>query len=113
MIDEKILHLTDGTTVSAKVNFATLYYMRKSGVKAFIPEEGDPDEDDALEIAARMLYVLLCSNGRTVTFQEALVLCPIDIEEVQAVFDDFRERLEAFKKKQDAKQAMRQYVSSI
>lgn len=113
MIEEKILHLTDGTTISAKVNFATLYYMRKSGVESFIPADGDPDEDDALEIAARMLYVLLCSNGRPVTLQEALVLCPIDIDEVQAVFDDFRERLEAFKKKQDAKQAHREFLTSI
>lgn len=111
-MNERVLHLTDGTTISAKVNFATLYYMKKSGVQSYIPEEGDPEEDDALEIAARMLYVLLCSNGRPVTLQEALVLCPIDVDEVQAVFDDFRSRLEDYKKKQDAKQVTREFLNS-
>lgn len=111
-MDERVLHLEDGTTVSAKVNFATLYYIKKEGLDV-LSEKEDPSDEDSLELAARMLYVLLRSNGRDVSFQEALVLCPIDTDEVQAVFEDFKERLEAFKKKQDSKRAMRQFVSQV
>jgi len=109
-MDEHVLHLTDGTTVSARVNFGTLYYMEKFHVDKLAKDE--MTDDDAMEAAARMLHVLLLSNGRTVSFQEALVLCPIDTDEVMNVFADFKNRLEDFKKKETAKQQMTTFVTT-
>lgn len=31
-MDERVLHLEDGSTVSAKVNFGTIYYMEQIGL---------------------------------------------------------------------------------
>ena len=114
-MDEHILHLTDGSTISAKVNFATLYYMEKYHVADLIKNANNEagDDDDAMEATARMLHVLLLSNGRNCSFNEALVLCPIDIDEVSDVFEDFRVRLEEFKKKQEAKQATREFLNQV
>lgn len=113
-MNEHILHLTDGTTISAKVNFATLYYMEKYHVPDLIKDANEKaGDDDAMEATARMLHILLLSNGRNCSFNEALVLCPIDIDEVSGVFEDFRVRLEEFKKKQEAKQATREFLNQV
>ena len=112
-MNEKVLHLEDGTTVSAKVNFATLFYLQKSGISELL--RGSPDElsdDDALMVAAKMLHVLLLSNGRQVSFQEALVLCPLDLDEVREVFEDFQSRLEKFEKKREATRTMTEFVAA-
>lgn len=112
-MNEKVLHLEDGSTVSAKVNFATLYYMQQSGVAKHLKDNPEEmDDDDALMVAAHMLHVLLLSNGRNVTFQEALVLCPLDLDEVREVFEDFQNRLEQYEKKREAAAEMKAFVAA-
>lgn len=118
-MDEHIIHLTDGTTISAKVNFATLYYMQKYHLETIInriqkdKDAGNEENlDDELEASAKMLYVLLLSNGRQVTFEDSLTLIPLEIWEIEDVFMDFQNRLVEFKKKLDAEQQRRKFIET-
>lgn len=110
-MDEKVIHLTDGTTVSAKVNFATLYYLQKEGLGNLSSKHLEhASVTEKTELSARMIYVLLRSNGRNVTFDEALVLCPMDVSEgseVAEVFRDFSNKLSDYAEKQKKKQMRR------
>ena len=116
-MDERVLHLEDGSTVTAKVNFGTIYYMEQINLFPLLRRANklkkkgkQPTSRDAVQLAAKMIYVLLRSNGRNVDLDEALVLTPIDIDEgseFYAVFEDFNRKLENFQKKQQARQAMK------
>ena len=52
------------------------------------------------------------SNGKDVTFDEAICLAPADTEEIQNIFVEFTEKLDEYKKKQDAKQRMKNQARS-
>ena len=104
-----IIHLTDGTTLRVNVNFGTLYYMQKTGLTKKMRKIGNrkPNEDESMEISAQIIYALMRSNGRDVTFDEAICLVPADAEEIQDLFTEFMNKLDEYKKKQDAKQRMK------
>ncbi|WP_075679133.1 hypothetical protein [Roseburia sp. 831b] len=108
-MDEKAIHLTDGTVLDVKVNFATLYYMNKMKLQNFIEKE-DMTDDENMEVAARLIYVILRSNGRNVTMDEAMILTPMDIDDIKEVFDEFGEKVKTLKKKQQAKQDMKKMM---
>lgn len=113
-MDERVIHLEDGSIVSAKVNFGTIYYVKKFKLdKLFEKNEEEITEDEKLEIAARMIHIILLTNGRQCTFEEALILTPLDSDEIQDVMDDFKEKLEEIKKKQDAKAKMKKFTSQL
>lgn len=113
-MDEKVIHLEDGTTVEAKVNFATLYYMQKFNVEKLINRyEKEKNDEDGIELMARMLHVILLSNGRICTFEEALVLMPLDDEEFEAVLSDFSAKVEDYKKKQEQRTRMKNFQASV
>ena len=106
-----IVHLTDGTTMSVNINFATLYYMQKTGLTKKFRKLGNrkPNEDESMEISAQIIYVIMRSNGKNVTFDEAICLAPADIDEIEELFTKFTDHLKEYKKKQDAKQNMKKY----
>lgn len=145
-MEERIMHLEDGTVIAAKVNFATLYYMKEESYddkgrrqkgtdllsllnkakkyrKEIKDENGDTKVDlDKMpyglqvEIAAKMIYVILRSNGLNVDFRDALVLTPIDVgdgSEFSLVFEDFQKKLEDYQKKEKARQEHRKYMTKI
>ena len=69
-----------------------------------------------VEIAAKMIYVILRSNGLNVDFRDALVLTPIDVgegSEFSLVFEDFQKKLEDYQKKEKARQDNRKYLAKI
>lgn len=103
---DHIVHLTDGTTLEINVSFATLYYMMKDKALDKLMKKEKSTEADNLELAAHLIYVILRSNGRKVTFDEALQLTPLDTEELEEMIDDFTDKLECYKKKEAAKQMM-------
>ena len=115
-MDERILHLTDGSTVSAKVNFGTIYYMQKVGFNRLAAKKQDQmTQNEKFDMAAKMIYVLLRSNGRNVTFDEAMVLAPLDVtegSEFDAVFEEFKTKLENYTKKVEARQATKMMIAS-
>lgn len=105
-MDEKTIQLTDGTSLEVKVNFATLYYMNKMRLQKLINKKNMSD-DDNMEAAANLIYVILRSNGRTVTMDEAMILTPMDIDVLKELFDEFGKKVEKYKKKEQAKQDMK------
>ena len=108
-MDERVIHLEDGSTVSAKVNFATIYYIQKFKLDKLM-EKKKTTQDDEMELAARILHVVLLSNGRNCTFEEALYLMPLDTDEIEGVMNDFKEKLEKLKKKKESKTNMRTFT---
>lgn len=108
-MDERVIHLEDGSTVSAKVNFATIYYIQKLKLDKLMGKK-KTTQDDEMELAARILHVVLLSNGRNCTFEEALCLMPLDTDEIENVMNDFKEKLEKLKKKKESKANMRTFT---
>ena len=108
-MNEKVLKLTDGSTITAKVNFATIYYMQRSGLDKLLKDKENPEkelsDDEKMHVAAQMIYILMRSNGMDITFDDALVLCPADTDSIMEVFAEFKKRLSKFVKKKQRKTA--------
>ena len=109
-MNEYFVDLTDGTRLEVKVNFGTLYYLGK--INSFkqmekVAKKKEPTDEEAIEIAAQIIYAVIRSNGRAVTFDEAIRLVPMDLEGMQNILDEFGEQLEEYKKKERAKSNMR------
>lgn len=112
-MNEQFIKLTDGTRLEAKISFATLYHLQKCGaqqlankIKKQEKKGRNPSDSDTMEFAAKVIYATLRSNGRKVTFDEALELMPPDVEELQLIVDSYQEEMEKLKKKQIAKKSM-------
>jgi hypothetical protein len=113
-MNEKVIHLEDGSTIEAKINFATMYYIEKRGVDKLIEKQDalkkegkELPSDEQMDILAEMLYVILLSNGRKVTFEDALVLMPFDDYEFEQVLNDFADKIKAYEKKRKARMEFR------
>lgn len=105
---EHFIDLTDGTRLAVKVNFGTIYYMQKQRgyYRLAKKAEANPkslNESESFEIAAYIIYALLRSNGRTVTFDEALSLMPPDAKSIEAVMDSFQGEYDGYAKKKAVK----------
>ena len=105
---EHFIDLTDGTRLAVKVNFGTIYYMQKQkGYYRLAKKAGDDSKSlsdtENFELAAYIIYALLRSNGRTVTFDEALSLMPPDAKSIEAVMDSFQSEYDGYSKKKAAK----------
>lgn len=113
----KIIELMDGSRIEAKVNFGTLYYLQKNGATSLMKrvdkkrkKKQKPTEDEMMEISAKIVHALLRSNGREITFDEAISLVPPDIESIKEIMDIYQTELEKSKKKQKAKEKMRNFT---
>lgn len=105
---EHFIDLTDGTRLDIKVNFGTLYYLQKTrGFRRLAKKvEKTPDkmtDRENMDMCANIIYAILRSNGRSVTFDEALELMPPDPEELKEVLEEFQEKYEKYAKKKAAK----------
>lgn len=101
---EHFINLTDGTRLSVKVNFGTLYYLqRQKGYYRIMKKvEKNPKSltyEESFEMTANIIYALLRSNGRVVSFDEALGLVPADTKDITRVLDAFQEEIEKYDKK--------------
>lgn len=101
----KVITLTDGSKLEVNVNFATLYYMHKIKISKLLDKE-KLTEDQEVELAGRLVFVILRSNGKKVDMDEAMILAPMDTDEIGDLFEEFSDRIEDYKKKQDAKAMM-------
>lgn len=109
---KKLLQLTDGTSIEIKVNFATIYRMNEIGMIS----DGDvnvSDEDDPIDTMAKLVYVILTSNGRRVTFDDAIELMPIDETAIQEAMEEFQAQMQKFNKKKLASQGMKQHIKAM
>lgn len=113
----KIIKLTDGTVIEAKMNFGTIYYLEQIG-GAKLAQKIDRDEKknkaldkDKMNFAAKLIYALVRSNGRKVTFDEALELVPADPTELLEIVEQYQKEVEKIKKKEESKRQMRMHHS--
>ena len=60
-------------------------------------------EDENMEAAAKLIYIILRSNGLKVDEDEALILTPMDPEVIRELFDEFGKKVEKYKKKEATK----------
>lgn len=104
----KLIKLTDGTKLDVKVSFLTLYMIQKDGLAKLMTgkngkiRENLSDEEN-MEAAAKLIHVILRSNGLKVDEEEAMMLTPMDPEEIRTLFDEFEKKVEEYKKKEQAK----------
>lgn len=102
------IDLMDGTRLVIKVNFGTIYYMQKQKgyYRLAKKAEKNPEsltEQESFDMAANIIYAMIRSNGRSVTFDEALALVPPDTKDIGRVLKAFRKEYEAYSKKKQAK----------
>ena len=110
----QIIDLTDGTRLEVKVNFGTLYHMQKCGgadlarrLSKKQKKKQRITDNENMEFSAKVIYALLRSNGKQITFDEALELMPSDTDSITSVVKAYNAELERIKKKEDAKKAMK------
>lgn len=106
------IRLTNGELLDVDINFLTLKLITKLKIAKLekqLKETIDEDEREMLsmDIAGKMIYVILRSNGKKVDEEEAMMLIPADVEDIQNLFTEFGEKLEEFKKKEELKQKMK------
>ena len=114
---EQFIDLTDGTRLSAKVNFGTMYYLTMCGGKELAErierkkkKNKRVSDEEQMKFSAQIIYAILRSNGREVTFDEALMLMPPDISSIKKIIDAYEKEVEKLKKKQGSKNQMRQFT---
>lgn len=101
----KDIRLTDGTLLEININFLTLKLIVDLDVeKLHTKLQKKPDEKKIqMDIASKLLYAIIRSNGRKVDMDEALMLLPVEDETIQSLIIEFSSKLENFKKKQENK----------
>ena len=98
-MDEELITLTDGTRLDVKVNFLTLYLIQKNGLDKILTKDKLTD-DENVDAAAKLVYIILRSNGLKVDEEEAMMLTPMDPREIKKLFEKFGEKVEKYKKKE-------------
>lgn len=100
----KDIRLTDGTILEIKINFLTIKILEELQLHKLEKkmEENPNDEKIAIEVASKILYAIIRSNGRKVDEEEALMLIPCDETAIQEIMRDFGEQFEKIKKKESS-----------
>ena len=101
----KLIELTDGSKLEVKVNFYTLYLVKMNGIDKKIDGKSELTDDENMELAGKLIYIILRSNGLKVDEEEAMMLTPMDASSIQDIFDEFEKRLNEYKKKEQAKKS--------
>ena len=119
----KLIKLTDGSKLEVKVNFYTLYLVKMNGIDKKLDgrTEEDLTEEENVELAGKLIYVILRSNGLKVDEEEAMMLTPMDADSIREIFEEFEKRLNEYKKKEQAKKSVaprakksaRHYTSTV
>ena len=63
-------------------------------------------DEENMELAGKMIYVILRSNGLKVDEEEAMMLTPMDAKSIQDIFNEFEKKLKEYKKKEQAKKSV-------
>lgn len=95
----KLIELTDGSKLEVKVNFYTLYLVKMNGIDKKLDGRDDLTDEENMELAGKMIYVILRSNGLKVDEEEAMMLTPMDAKSIQDIFNEFEKKLKEYKKK--------------
>ena len=87
----KLIKLTDGSKLEVKVNFYTLYLVKMNRIDKKLDgrTEEDLTEEENVELAGKLIYVILRSNGLKVDEEEAMMLTPMDADSIREIFEEF------------------------
>ena len=104
----KLIKLTDGSKLEVKVNFYTLYLVKMNRIDKKLDgrTEEDLTEEENVELAGKLIYVILRSNGLKVDEEEAMMLTPMDADSIREIFEEFEKRLNEYKQKEQAKKSV-------
>ena len=83
----------------------TLYLVKMNGIDKKIDGKSELTDDENMELAGKLIYIILRSNGLKVDEEEAMMLTPMDASSIQDIFDEFEKRLNEYKKKEQAKKS--------
>ena len=126
---DRDIRLSNGELISININFYTLKLLAQSNLSSLErkidklkeklastkSEEKIQDinnEINALsyEMIGKIIYIILRSNGKKVDEEEAMILIPGDVDEIENIFNEFFKKMEEFKKKEESKRQMREMM---
>ena len=126
---DRDIRLSNGELISININFYTLKLLAQSDLHSLErkidklkeklastkSEEKIQDinnEINALsyEMIGKIIYIILRSNGKKVDEEEAMILIPGDVDEIENIFNEFFKKMEEFKKKEESKRQMREMM---
>lgn len=101
----KDIRLSDGSILEIKVNFFTVKLMEEMKLEAMSKKlKKEPNNKKLqLDMASKLIYAIIRSNGRKVDMEEAMILVPADDKVLAEIFTDFAKKMEKIKKKKDLK----------
>ena len=126
---DRDIRLSNGELINININFYTLKLLAQSNLSSLErkidklkeklditkSEEKKKDinnEINALsyEMIGKIIYIILRSNGKKVDEEEAMILIPGDVDEIENIFNEFFKKMEEFKKKEESKMKMREMM---
>lgn len=126
---DRDIRLSNGELINININFYTLKLLAQSNLSILErkidklkeklastkSEEKIQDinnEINALsyEMIGKIIYIILRSNGKKVDEEEAMILIPGDVDEIENIFNEFFNKMEEFKKKEESKMKMREMM---
>ena len=126
---DRDIRLSNGELINININFYTLKLLAQSNLSSLErkidklkeklestkSEEKKQDinnEINALsyEMIGKIIYISLRSNGKKVDEEEAMILIPGDVDEIENIFNEFFKKMEENKKKEESKRQMREMM---
>ena len=115
---DRDIRLSNGELINININFYTLKLLAQSNLSSLerkidklkekfeIAKSEEKKQDINNEINAlsyemigKIIYIILRSNGKKVDEEEAMILIPGDVDEIENIFNEFFKKMEEFKKK--------------
>lgn len=115
--DVEKTEVVKSVTIEAKMNFGTIFYLDQIGGSKLgrridkLEKSGKATDSDKMNFAAKLIYAMVRSNGRKVTFDEALQLVPPDPTELLEVVEAYQKEVDKIKKKEESKAQMKAFSS--
>ena len=126
---DRDIRLSNGELINININFYTLKLLAQSNLsilerkidklkeKLEITKSKEKKQDINNEINAlsyemigKIIYIILRSNGKKVDEEEAMIMIPGDVDEIENIFNEFFKKMEEFKKKEESKRQMREMM---
>lgn len=100
----KLIKLANGETLELNINFLTLKLIMDMKLFDNVKEDKEGNPTEQFDIAGKLIYAIMYSNGKKVTEEEALALVPIgDGDAFFDLFNEFQTKMEEFKKKAESR----------
>lgn len=117
-MNDKDIRLANGELLNVNINFLTLKLINDLKIDKLENKLANAKTEEertriSLDITGKMIYVILRSNGKRVDEEEAMMLVPMDLEDIQSLFEHFSEKMEQFKKKEELKAQEREFQKTI